>query len=437
MMNRLRWPYDKRFAPVVCVVMACCGTPVWAVSTLNTEATVFSEVSHEVSEADDDRNALGVGTSGGYSYNYQVGPHFLSSAHILRIIGEYSESFSERARVTGVASYRYGNDDDRFTFNARHLVQSANIGPGFVLNPAEFEILQIASVGAGFQNPIGDLTRVSYDVQLSGTFYEDSRLNGTNLTNTLSVDRRMNNTDFLAASLSRVMIREGTPTQESEIDTGQVTYTKQRSNGQWNLSIGRTEANTERSNITTTSGGLRRIWAFTESSVSLGYRREVTNTLIDLSDSGAELPPEVVDDPETDKIRLNTLALSDQVDMEFETARPCQRCRFSVSGLAQQQENIDTDLLGYSFQASTNLSVDIYSDQTLQLDYQWRADSEDDPDNVYLEVNRLAVNWNRYLTAGTVLRAEAIQVWLDEEGVDSQRFTARLSVTMLWGPGPN
>jgi len=429
------WVADSTIAKYTLVVclMGLVATSAHAVSILNTEATLYTEAGYsETAEASEP--FAGLGSSGGFEYAYLVGPHHFISGYSLRLIAGYEGNAFWRSRLTGSSRYQFNHTSGLFDFNVMHIQQSVNPNPGFILDPEGFTTEHILSTGSGVNLSPGDVTRVRLATQYSRSFHENESLNGEILEGRGVLTRRLNPISEINSQVSRTIVEEGDPVQVSRIDRGTVGYRRTLDNGELSASFGVNLANTEQTEVEVYSGSVERVWVSDFGRTSVGYEREVTNTLLEITTENIapEAPGQEVTDQE-DSIKLNSLALNDEVRWAYQTVRVCVRCDLSLSASISQQENLDTKLRRVGYDGRVALLLRIDDTQETQLSYRWQAEASEFVESLSAESHRVEWNWNRQLTDHVTLRSNVSQAWMRNDA-DSSRFTVRLTGAYRWGP---
>ncbi|GGX49531.1 hypothetical protein [Saccharospirillum salsuginis] len=430
----LVWVMEKPsgiFTLAACL-MGLTTSSVQAVSVLSTEATLYTEAGYAESEGEGDPFA-GLGSSGEFEYAYLVGPHHFNSGYLLRLIAGYEGNAFWRSRLTGSSRYQFTHGSGLFDLNGMHILQSVNPNPGFILDPEGFTTEHILSAGSGVNLSPGDVTRIRLETQYSRSLHEDESLNGEILEGRGVLTRRLNPISEINTQVSRTIVEEGDPAQVSQIDRATVGYRRTLDNGELSASFGVNLAETEQTDVEVYSGSMERVWVSDYGRTSIGYDREVTNTLLELTTEN--IVPEATDQDlqQEETIKLNSLALNDELRWAYQTVRACIRCDLSMSASLSQQENLDTGIRSVGYDGRVAFLIRIDDTQESQLSYRWQAESPEFGEVLLAESNRIEWNWSRQVTEHVSFRSDVSQAWISND-VDSSRFTIRISGAYRWGP---
>ena len=419
-----------RWAGLSCALLVAASSFASAQSdtpaTYNASVSVFSGVTHtRVGERQDTTGSLGIqGAAGGRvsSGAHALTGRYSATAETRRqdLVGDNNDSIN----LVGASRYDFGYPAGRFDFNAGHTVRGVRNDTGFLVDLQSYDVQHAVNAGFGLNFWPTNLTTLRLSGQTARTFEEKGREDGESYSAQAALTRRWSQRTTIGATVGSNW--SGRNSEDTTVDTAQLTFEQRLSNGSFSLAAGQSRARQRELEVETTTGNARRTWSSSQTTSAVYYDRSVSSTVLDLA--LGPLPAELADLGLPESIRIQELNLRETVGATVSTRRFCSLCRVSFLAEASSLEAQRQQLQSYEYRGRLGLSVDATPDQTVDLSYSWQGDAADKASELTDQVHRVGLGWRRTLTEHASVSASASQGFTRGE-TNREQFAARLSFT--------
>lgn len=407
-----------------------------SVTQLSGSGSVFTGVTNTRTDragGSDTNTEASVGLSGDIGGQLESGARSLSLRYGGTLETERDTSPGQQAdssSITGASRFVHTDPANRFDFNLGHSVSSVRNNSGFVIDPSNYDTQNTLSAGAGMRFFPGDLTTLRLSGQAGKSFGSGSLDEKNSFTASGDLSRRLS--ERATGNITGSRSWSDDEGIDITIDKVQLGYQHRLENGLFSFGAGGSKADTEFSGQQTTTeseavtGYANRLWQGQQSTTSVRYERELSDSATDLS---LDIPDSI--DFLPDSIRIRDLVISDSVFVSHNTSQICSACDLGLAFDAAILESEFTGATTHEYTGSLNLGIQVTNLQRLNFGYSWQGDAGEDPDIIVDQIHRFNTSWTRQLAEQTSVSVQFNQSYLRSRLArsDQEQFTLRLLFT--------
>jgi len=407
-----------------------------SVQNLSGAGTVFGAVTHTRMDTDtgtESNTKPSLGVSGDIGGDLRRGANSLALRYGGTLETERDlpngEQTSSNA-INGAARYDYFNPGGVLDMNLGHTIESVRNDTGYVLNSTDYDTRNTLTAGAGVRFYPGELTSFRVSAQAGKSFASDDLDDSESLTTEAILSRRLSERSEGSLTARRSWADE--KRLDTTIDTAELGYARGLETGTFKVSVGGSWSETEFPDQRSTqdsdamTGYIERIWLAPDSSTTVRYNRELSDSATELS---LNLPPELAFLP--DSVLLRDLVVRDSLLLAHSTDRLCGVCTFSVLAEGARLESQLNDATTHEYRTSVRLAMDLDRLHQLLVSWNWQADAGEDSSDLTAHTHILDIALSRRLTENVRFGGGLNLGWVrdDIEDRDQEDYGLRVFLT--------